>query len=71
MGSDLASCVALDRAAAAGIPTFTCRPADHPDRFAWNAALAAVVATYTPDLVVLAGFMKLVGPAFLDASTAG
>jgi formyltetrahydrofolate-dependent phosphoribosylglycinamide formyltransferase len=66
VGSDLASCVALDRAAAAGLPAFTCRPADHPDRFAWNAALAAVVATYAPDLVVLAGFMKLLGPAFLD-----
>ena len=66
VGSDLASCVALDRAAAAGIPAFTCRLADHPDRFAWNVALAAVVATYTPDLVVLAGFMKLLGPTFLD-----
>ncbi len=67
VGSDLASCVALDRAVAAGVPTFSCRLADHADRAAWNAALAGTVGAYAPDLVVLAGFMKLLGPGFLDA----
>lgn len=67
VGSDLASCVALDRAVTAGVPTFTCRVADHADRPAWNRALAQAVATYNPDLVVLAGFMKLLAPGFLDA----
>jgi formyltetrahydrofolate-dependent phosphoribosylglycinamide formyltransferase len=67
VGSDRSSCVALDRAAGAGVPTFSCRVADHPDRPAWNAALAAAVATYAPDLIVLAGFMKLLAPTFLDA----
>ena len=67
VGSDLASCVALDRAVAAGVPTFSCRLADHADRAAWNAALADTVGAYAPDLVVLAGFMKLLGPGFLDA----
>lgn len=67
VGSDLASCGALDRATAAGVPTFCCRLADHPDRSAWNLALAAAVAGYEPDLVVLAGFMKLLAPAFLGA----
>ncbi|HEY5882648.1 MAG TPA: phosphoribosylglycinamide formyltransferase [Nakamurella sp.] len=67
VGSDLAACVALDRAAAAGVPTFSCRLADHPDRATWTAALATAVAAHTPDLVVLAGFMKLLGPAFLDS----
>jgi formyltetrahydrofolate-dependent phosphoribosylglycinamide formyltransferase len=66
-GSDLTSCVALDRAAAAGVPTFTCRVADHADRTAWNVALAAAVGAHAPDLVVLAGFMKLLAPAFLTA----
>lgn len=67
VGSDLASCVALDRAAAAGVPTFTCRVADQADRTAWNAALAAAVEAHAPDLVVLAGFMKLLAPPFLGA----
>lgn len=67
VGSDLSSCVALDRATAAGVPTFTCRVADHADRTAWNRALAGAVGAHRPDLVVLAGFMKLLGPGFLDA----
>jgi phosphoribosylglycinamide formyltransferase-1 len=37
----------------------------HADRAAWDDALAEAVAAYEPDLVVLAGFMKLTGPAFL------
>lgn len=67
VGSDLASCVALDRAVAAGVPTFTCRVADHADRATWNVALAEAVGALDPDLVVLAGFMKLLGPGFLGA----
>lgn len=67
VGSDLAACGALDRASGAGVPTFTCRVADHPDRAAWNLALAEVVGGYSPDLVVLAGFMKLLAPGFLSA----
>ena len=42
-----------------------CRVSDHPDRAAWDAALAETVAAYEPTLVVSAGFLKLVGPAFL------
>jgi formyltetrahydrofolate-dependent phosphoribosylglycinamide formyltransferase len=67
VGSDRAACVALDRAASAGVPTFTCRIAEHPDRGSWNRALADAVASFDADLVVLAGFMKLVGPGFLEA----
>ncbi|VXC29330.1 Phosphoribosylglycinamide formyltransferase (fragment) [Aeromicrobium sp. 9AM] len=37
----------------------------YADRAAWDQALAETVAAYDPDLVVLAGFMKLTGPAFL------
>ncbi len=37
----------------------------YPDRAAWDVALAETVAIFDPDLVVLAGFMKLTGPAFL------
>ena len=41
------------------------RTAEFDDRAAWDVALAERVASYDPDLVVLAGFMKLTGPAFL------
>jgi phosphoribosylglycinamide formyltransferase-1 len=40
---------------------------DHPDRAAWDRALAAELTAFAPDLVVSAGFMKLVGPAVLGS----
>ena len=67
VGSDRNSCGALDRADTAGVPTFSCRIADHSDREAWNRGLAVLTASFNADLVVLAGFMKLVGPVFLAA----
>ncbi|MGY1763126.1 phosphoribosylglycinamide formyltransferase [Geodermatophilus sp. SYSU D00779] len=57
----------LEHARGRGIPTFTCTLRDHPDRAAWDRALAAAIAAHRPDLVVSAGFMKIVGPAVLDA----
>jgi phosphoribosylglycinamide formyltransferase-1 len=54
----------LTRAERLGIPTFVHRLRDHPDRAAWDRAMADAVAEHEPDLVVLAGFMKLVGEAF-------
>jgi phosphoribosylglycinamide formyltransferase-1 len=41
------------------------RVKDHPDRAAWDRALAETVAGFAPDLVVSAGFMKIVGREFL------
>ena len=41
------------------------RVRDFPTRADWDVALAATVASYAPDLVVSAGFMKLVGLPFL------
>ena len=66
VGSDRSEAGALDRARAAGVDTFVCAPAEHADRAAWDVALADRVAALTPDLVVSAGFMRLVGPVFLD-----
>ena len=66
VGSDRAA-EGLEHARRRGIPTFTCALADHPDRSAWDRALAELLAGYEPDLVVSAGFMKLVGPAVLEA----
>lgn len=57
----------LERARRRGIPTFVCALGDHPDRAAWDQALAAEIDAHAPDLVVSAGFMKIVGPAVLDA----
>lgn len=65
VGADRNGIAALDRAWAAGVPTFVLRVKDFPDRAAWDRALAGACAEFAPDLVVLAGFMKLVGPEFL------
>lgn len=65
VGTDRPSIAALDRAKAAGVPSFTLRVADFTDRAAWDAAFTEAVADYDPDLIVSAGFMKLAGEAFL------
>jgi phosphoribosylglycinamide formyltransferase-1 len=66
VGADRGDIAALARAEAAGIPVFTVRVQDFPAREAWDRELTAVCAGYEPDLIVLAGFMKLVGADFLD-----
>ncbi|CAN5834592.1 phosphoribosylglycinamide formyltransferase [soil metagenome] len=66
VGADRPGTGGVERAEAAGLPTFVCRMDDHPDRAAWDAALTAAVVEYRPDLVVSAGFLKLVGRAFLE-----
>jgi phosphoribosylglycinamide formyltransferase-1 len=65
VGADREGIAALDRAKAANIPTFTLKVRDFPSRDAWDEALAAAVAEHEPDLVVCAGFMKLLGKTFL------
>lgn len=59
-------CPAVEIAAEAGIPVFTARLKDHPDRAAWDAAVTAATADHQPDLIVSAGFMKILGPQFLS-----
>lgn len=65
VGSDNAAAQGLERAAAAGVPSFVHPFAWGGDRAAWDAELTELVAAHQPDLVVSAGFMKLVGAAFL------
>jgi phosphoribosylglycinamide formyltransferase-1 len=65
VGADRDSIAALDRAKAANISTFTVKVKDFPTRDDWDEALARACADYQPDLIVCAGFMKLVGQAFL------
>lgn len=67
VGADRDGIAGLDRAEKAGLPTFVHRVKDHPDRAAWDRALTASVAEYRPDLVVTAGFMKILGPEFIAA----
>ncbi|MEX3646115.1 phosphoribosylglycinamide formyltransferase [Mycolicibacterium porcinum] len=59
-------CAAVDIAAGAGVPSYTVRLGDHEDREAWDAALTAATAEHEPDLVVSAGFMKILGSQFLS-----
>ncbi|OYO03698.1 phosphoribosylglycinamide formyltransferase [Enemella evansiae] len=66
VGSDRAGIEGLARAERAGVPTFTHPYAKGSDRAVWDQQLTALIAAHEPDLVVSAGFMKLVGPAFLD-----
>ncbi|MBC7559578.1 MAG: phosphoribosylglycinamide formyltransferase [Dermatophilaceae bacterium] len=65
VGADRGDIQGLSRARRAGVPTFVCRVADFATRAQWDAALTSQVAAYRPDLVVLAGFMRLAGDAFL------
>ena len=65
VGADRDNIEGLARAAKRDVPTFVHRVADYPTREDWDRALAASVAEYEPDLVISAGFLKLVGPAFL------
>ncbi|HKN96465.1 MAG TPA: phosphoribosylglycinamide formyltransferase [Pseudonocardiaceae bacterium] len=67
VGADRLGIEGLARAERATIPNFAVRLRDHPDRAAWDEALTNAVAAYRPDLVVLAGFMKILGPSFLAA----
>ena len=57
----------LERARRAGVDTAVVRPADHPDRPAFDLALRELVAGARPDVVCLAGFMRILGPAFVRA----
>ncbi|MCO6004701.1 phosphoribosylglycinamide formyltransferase [Actinoallomurus purpureus] len=66
VGADRDDIEGLRRAERAGVPTFVVRVRDHPTRDAWDAALTEAVAAYAPDLVVSAGFMKILGKRFLD-----
>ncbi|MBW0014265.1 phosphoribosylglycinamide formyltransferase, partial [Mycobacterium sp.] len=60
------ACRATEVATAAALPAFTVRLGDYSDRAAWDAAITEATAAHSPDLVVSAGFMKILGPQFLS-----
>ncbi|MDQ3402147.1 MAG: phosphoribosylglycinamide formyltransferase [Actinomycetota bacterium] len=65
VGADRAGIEGLARAERAAVPGFTVRVGDYPDRAAWDVALADAIAAHEPDLVVSAGFMRILGPSVL------
>ncbi len=65
VGADRDNIVGLERAHKAGLPTFVCRVKDFDTRADWDRELAQATAAYAPDLVVSAGFMKILGKEFL------
>ncbi|WP_263399745.1 phosphoribosylglycinamide formyltransferase [Saccharopolyspora pogona] len=65
VGADRDGIEGLARAKRAGVPTFVHRIKDHASRADWDRALTEGCAEHEPDLVVSAGFMKLVGDDFL------
>jgi phosphoribosylglycinamide formyltransferase 1 len=65
VGADRTGIEGLARAARVGVPTFVESVHAHPGRATWDAALTAAVRDHRPDLVVSAGFMKILGPEFL------
>ncbi len=62
VGTDRPDTLAERRAAAAGVPTWSVRLGDFSDRAAFDEAVAREIAKFEPDLVVLAGYMKVLGP---------
>lgn len=66
VGADRPGIGGLDRADRAGLPSFVVRVPDFPAREEWDAALTEAVAAHEPDLVVSAGFMKILGKRFLE-----
>jgi len=66
VGADRDDIEGLARAERAGIPTFVRKVGEFTSRGHWDLTMTDTVAAFEPDLVVLAGFMKLVGPAFLE-----
>jgi phosphoribosylglycinamide formyltransferase-1 len=65
VGADRDGTGGVARAQAAGIPTFVRRIRDFPDRASWDRALTQDCARHEPDLIIAAGFLKLVGGDFL------
>ncbi|HEY0775120.1 MAG TPA: phosphoribosylglycinamide formyltransferase [Nocardioidaceae bacterium] len=66
VGADREGIEGLARAEREGIATFVRRVKDFETRADWDRALTEACQEHDPDLVVLAGFMKLTGAAFLD-----
>lgn len=65
--ADRSRCLALDRATAAGLPTAVVRVRDFDTREEWDAAVLAALRAAEVELVVTAGFNRVLGPSVLAA----
>lgn len=70
VGSDREGTGGIALAEAAGVPTFVVPFREYDDRSRWNAAMAERISAYRPDLVVSAGFMRILGPAVVGSHPA-
>ncbi|MFF2823216.1 phosphoribosylglycinamide formyltransferase [Arthrobacter koreensis] len=66
VGADRTGTYGVERAAAAGYETFVVNFKDYPVRADWNRALTEKVGSYTPDVVLSSGFMRIVDEHFID-----
>lgn len=64
--SDRKTAYALTRAKKAGIPSYVVKARDFPDRHAFDERISELLDTHAVELIVLAGFMKLLQPAFVQ-----
>lgn len=64
--SNRADAYGLERARAADVPTHVLSHRDYPDRSSFDLAMAGHIDRYQPDLVILAGFMRILTPEFTD-----
>ncbi|HEY8926594.1 MAG TPA: phosphoribosylglycinamide formyltransferase [Polyangia bacterium] len=67
VGANVAGCGALGRAQAAGLDTFVIEHRAFPSREAFDEAVVAALRARRVELVVLAGFMRILTPGFLAA----
>lgn len=65
--SDQAQAAGLATAASMGIDARVLSPRDFPDRAAYDAGLVQLLAPYQPQLIILAGFMRILSSVFIDA----
>jgi phosphoribosylglycinamide formyltransferase-1 len=66
VGADREGTYGVERSAEAGLETFVVNFNSFPTRAEWDAALTEKVASYSPDVVVSSGFMRIVSPEFID-----
>ncbi|MCM3602829.1 phosphoribosylglycinamide formyltransferase [Robertmurraya korlensis] len=62
---DQPSAYAIQRAEEAGVPTFVFRAKDYPSKTEYEQEICALLTEKNIDLVVLAGYMRLIGPTLL------
>lgn len=65
--SDYSTAAVLTKAQAWGVPTVAVERKSYGSKEDFEQALLDAIAPYTPDVVVLAGFMRLLGPTFINA----